>query len=150
MGIGAGAGHNPSVTDRQPEPAPGAAPERGFVLAVLAPGTDPAGELAEIHELARTAGVETVGELVQHRPHPAARRRRTGTGHEPWVSAEGRVPKPGPFRFWTWPPSWLAPTKKRTPPVTAGVASDCTYDVVADAALTPSEVLVANSTEPKW
>jgi GTP-binding protein HflX len=61
------------VTDRQPEPAPGATPERGFVLAVLAPGADPAAELAEIHELARTAGVETVGELVQRRPHPAAR-----------------------------------------------------------------------------
>ncbi|HEY6017991.1 MAG TPA: GTPase HflX, partial [Gaiellaceae bacterium] len=61
------------MTDRQPEPAPGAAPERGFVLAVLAPGADPAAELAEIHELARTAGVETVGELVQRRPHPAAR-----------------------------------------------------------------------------
>ncbi|HEY6053620.1 MAG TPA: GTPase HflX [Gaiellaceae bacterium] len=61
------------MTDRQPEPAPGATPERGFVLAVLAPGADPAAELAEIHELARTAGVETVGELVQRRPHPAAR-----------------------------------------------------------------------------
>ncbi|HSP71903.1 MAG TPA: GTPase HflX [Gaiellaceae bacterium] len=61
------------MTDRQPEPAPGATPERGFVLAVLAPGADPDGELAEIHELARTAGVENVGELVQHRPHHAAR-----------------------------------------------------------------------------
>ncbi|HET8606668.1 MAG TPA: GTPase HflX [Gaiellaceae bacterium] len=61
------------MSDRQPEPAPGASPERGFVLAVLAPGADSDAELAEIRELARTAGVRAVGTLVQHRPHPAAR-----------------------------------------------------------------------------
>jgi GTP-binding protein HflX len=61
------------VTQRQPDPAPGAEPERGFVLAVLAPGVDPAEELEELHELARTAGVVPVGELVQHRPRPDAR-----------------------------------------------------------------------------
>src|SRR4051794_32511987 len=61
------------MTQRQPEPAPGAAPERGFVLAVLAPGVDADEELAEIRELARTAGVEPIGELVQRRPHPAPR-----------------------------------------------------------------------------
>jgi GTPase len=59
------------VSNRQPEPAPGATPERGFVLAVLAPGTDPDDELAEIRELAHTAGVEPIAELVQHRPSPA-------------------------------------------------------------------------------
>jgi GTP-binding protein HflX len=48
-------------------------PERGFVLAVLAPGADDDEELAEIRELARTAGVEPVDALVQHRPHPAPR-----------------------------------------------------------------------------
>jgi GTP-binding protein HflX len=47
--------------------------ERGFVLAVLAPGTDADEELAEIEELARTAGVEPVGRTVQHRPRPAQR-----------------------------------------------------------------------------
>jgi GTP-binding protein HflX len=47
--------------------------ERGFVLAVLAPGADDEDELAEVKELARTAGVEPVAELVQHRPHPAPR-----------------------------------------------------------------------------
>src|ERR1700704_2783804 len=52
---------------RQPEP------ERGFVLAVLAQGTDPDEELAEIKELARTAGVEPVGRVVQHRSRPAQR-----------------------------------------------------------------------------
>ncbi|MGZ4320479.1 MAG: GTPase HflX, partial [Gaiellaceae bacterium] len=48
-------------------------PERGFVLAVLAQGVDPAEELAEIEELARTAGVVTVGWSVQHRARPAQR-----------------------------------------------------------------------------
>ena len=48
-------------------------PERGFVLAVLAQGVDPAEELAEINELARTAGVEPVGYIVQHRARPAQR-----------------------------------------------------------------------------
>jgi GTP-binding protein HflX len=48
-------------------------PERGFVLAVLAQGVDPDEELAEVKELARTAGVEPVGEVVQHRGRPAQR-----------------------------------------------------------------------------
>jgi GTP-binding protein HflX len=48
-------------------------PERGFVLAVLAQGTDPDEELTEIKELARTAGVEPVGFVVQHRARPAQR-----------------------------------------------------------------------------
>jgi GTP-binding protein HflX len=45
--------------------------ERGFVLAVLAQGVDEDDELAEVRELARTAGVEPVGEVVQRRPRPA-------------------------------------------------------------------------------
>ena len=54
-------------------------PERGFVLAVLAQGADPDEELAEIEELARTAGVEPVGRVVQHRAAPgAANLRRQG------------------------------------------------------------------------
>src|SRR3954449_9929612 len=48
-------------------------PERGFVLAVLAQGVDPDDELAEVRELARTAGVEPVGAVVQHRARPAQR-----------------------------------------------------------------------------
>jgi len=48
-------------------------PERGFVLAVLAQGADAGDELAEVRELARTAGVEPVGELVQRRARPAPR-----------------------------------------------------------------------------
>ncbi len=55
------------MTLRQPDPTPGGEPERGFVLAVLAQGLDPDEELAELTELARTAGVEPVGRLVQHR-----------------------------------------------------------------------------------
>jgi len=48
-------------------------PERGFVLAVLAQGTDAENELAEVRELARTAGVDPVGAVVQHRARPAQR-----------------------------------------------------------------------------
>jgi GTP-binding protein HflX len=66
-------GHNPSVTHHQPDPAPGAEPERGFLVAVLAPGVDEQDELAEMRELLRTAGVEPVGELLQRRPAPDPR-----------------------------------------------------------------------------
>ncbi len=58
------------MTHRQPDPAPGADPERGFVVAVLRKGADPAEELAEIRELARTAGVDPVATLVQPRVRP--------------------------------------------------------------------------------
>jgi GTP-binding protein HflX len=61
------------VTLRQPDPTPGGEPERGFVLAALAQGLDPDEELAELAELARTAGVEPVGRLVQHRARPDQR-----------------------------------------------------------------------------
>jgi GTPase len=67
------------VTQRQPDPAPGAEPERGFVIAVLPPGIDADDELTELRELARTAGVGTVGELVQRRP-AADRRTYVGKG----------------------------------------------------------------------
>jgi GTP-binding protein HflX len=58
------------VTTRQPDPRPGAEPERGFVLGVFAKGADGAEELAELRELARTAGVNPVAELVQNRDRP--------------------------------------------------------------------------------
>ncbi len=48
-------------------------PERGFVLAVLEQGVDADDELAEVRELARTAGVEPIGAVVQHRGRPAQR-----------------------------------------------------------------------------
>jgi GTPase len=57
------------VIQRQPDPAL----ERGFIAAVLAQGTDSEDELAELRELARTALVEPVGALVQHRPRPERR-----------------------------------------------------------------------------
>jgi len=56
-----------------PASGAGAAPERGFVLAVLGQGADADEELAEVKELARTAGVEPVGAVVQHRARPAQR-----------------------------------------------------------------------------
>jgi GTPase len=61
------------VTRRQPDPQPGAEPERGFIVAVLEKGADDDRELAEIEELAKTAGVEPVGRLVQYRARPDRR-----------------------------------------------------------------------------
>ena len=43
------------------------------MLAAPAKGADAKGELAELRELARTAGVEPIGELVQHRERPDPR-----------------------------------------------------------------------------
>jgi GTP-binding protein HflX len=47
--------------------------ERGVMLAVLPRGMDASGELAELRELARTALVEPVADVVQHRAHPDPR-----------------------------------------------------------------------------
>jgi GTP-binding protein HflX len=58
------------VIARQPD----SAPERGFIAAVLAQGVDPESELAELRELARTALVDPIGELIQHRAQPDRRR----------------------------------------------------------------------------
>jgi GTPase len=55
----------------QPDPAPGAEPERGFVLAAPTKGAE--ANLAELRELSRTAGVEPVAELVQYRARPDPR-----------------------------------------------------------------------------
>jgi GTP-binding protein HflX len=67
------------VTARQPDPAPGAEPERGFVVGVFPKGADGEGDLAELRELARTAGVLPVAELVQYR-HQADPRTFVGKG----------------------------------------------------------------------
>jgi len=61
------------VTPHQPDPAPGAEPERGFLVAVLRPGVDEDEELDELRALLATAGVEPVGELVQRRASPDPR-----------------------------------------------------------------------------
>lgn len=55
----------PSSTDREPV---GRTEQRAFMIAALPDGDD----LSELRELLRTAGVPTVGQLVQHRdrPHP--------------------------------------------------------------------------------
>jgi GTP-binding protein HflX len=57
------------VIQRQPDPAL----ERGFIVAALAQGVDSDSELAELRELARTALVEPIDELVQHRARPDTR-----------------------------------------------------------------------------
>ncbi len=61
------------MRQRQPDPPPGLEPERGFIVAVLAPGVDEEDELDELRELSRAAGVEPVGELVQRRARPDER-----------------------------------------------------------------------------
>jgi GTPase len=58
--------------NRQPDSA-GPEPERGFLVAVLAARSQEAAEIAELGELARAAGVEPVGTLVQHRTGPDRR-----------------------------------------------------------------------------
>src|SRR5262249_23978525 len=69
-----GSRHNDlQMAVRQPDPTPSPEAERGFVLAVLPQGIDPDGELAELEGLARTAGVEPVARLVQHRSAPDPR-----------------------------------------------------------------------------
>jgi GTPase len=74
IGSGHGRSHNDRrMAVRQPDRSWPAEPERGLVLAVLAPGSDGADELAEFEELARTAGVEPVRRVVQHRRLPDAR-----------------------------------------------------------------------------
>ena len=57
------------MSERQPDPAL----ERGFIVAVLAQGVDAEAELGELRELGRTALVEPVGQLVQHRARPQQR-----------------------------------------------------------------------------
>jgi GTP-binding protein HflX len=57
-----------SETRRPGEPRAGRAKQRALCVAALPDGDD----LAELHELLRTAGVAVVGQVVQHReaPHP--------------------------------------------------------------------------------
>ena len=60
------------VTMRQ-DTSTGIEPERGLVLAVLPRSADSEEELGELRELARTAGVEPIAELVQQRANPDPR-----------------------------------------------------------------------------
>src|SRR5262245_46991798 len=53
---------------------PALEPERGLLLAVLPQGVDREAELAELRDLARTAGVTPVGEVVQQRAQADPRR----------------------------------------------------------------------------
>ena len=62
-------GHNLAVTARQPDPAPGAEPERGLLVGVYPKGSDGELELGELRDLARTAGVLPVLDVIQHRAH---------------------------------------------------------------------------------
>ena len=55
------------------EPSSGVEAERGLVLAVLPKSADAEQELGELRELARTAGVEPIAEVVQQRANPDPR-----------------------------------------------------------------------------
>jgi GTPase len=57
------------VIQHQPDPAL----ERGFIVAVLAQGIDSEAELGELRDLAHTALVEPIGEIVQRRSRPERR-----------------------------------------------------------------------------
>src|SRR5688572_30023929 len=70
--IGRKRGTIPRVTTRH-DSGSGVEPERGLVLAVLPKSSDSEQELGELRELARTAGVEPVAELVQQRSSPDPR-----------------------------------------------------------------------------
>lgn len=61
-----------SRNDRDGAPVPGRARQRALMIAVLPPDAGGEGELEELAELLRTAGVAAVGELTQRReqPHP--------------------------------------------------------------------------------
>ncbi len=61
------------MSHRQPDPAPGAEAERGFLLSVRAREIDQQAALDEFSALARTAGVEPVARLVQRRARPDPR-----------------------------------------------------------------------------
>jgi GTP-binding protein HflX len=61
------------MTTRGAQPPAAGEPERGLVVAVLPKVADSTDELAEMGELARTAGVQTVGHVVQHRQRPDPR-----------------------------------------------------------------------------
>ena len=61
------------MRQHQPDPAPGAERERGFIVAVLGSDVDLDEELGEFRELSRTAGVDPVSEIVQRRPRPDER-----------------------------------------------------------------------------
>src|SRR5262245_23203682 len=61
------------MTVKQPDRSSAAEPERGLVLAVLPQGADAEDEIAELEELARTAGVDPIAQIVQHRSRPDPR-----------------------------------------------------------------------------
>ncbi|MCA1682861.1 MAG: GTPase HflX [Actinobacteria bacterium] len=93
----------------QPDPAPGATPERGFIVAVLEQGIEAEVELAEIRELARAARVEPIAQLVQHRARPDE---RTYVGKGKLAELEGAYQDSGAESLLV--DGELTPTQQRT------------------------------------
>src|SRR3984957_9413937 len=83
-------------------------------------------------------------------PQVRARPRSPAGGSMPCGTALGIVEKPGPCSAWTSPPSWLAATKNRVPPVACAEDSDCTARVTEATPATPAVSVAMKLTEPKW
>ena len=83
-------------------------------------------------------------------PQVRARPRSCAGGSIPCARALGTRANPGPCSAWISPPSWLAATKTRAPPVTCGEVSDCTARVTALTPATPAVSVAMKLTEPKW
>ena len=83
------------------------------------------------------------------RPQAAACRCSSVVDSCPWARAGGISAKPGPWSSCTWPPSWLAAMKNRTPAVVAEDASAWMACVACRSAATPAVLVPSNSSEPK-
>src|SRR3984885_6099195 len=83
-------------------------------------------------------------------PHVRASPCSSAGGSMPCATALGIVEKPGPCSAWTSPPSWLAATKNRTPPVACAEDSDCTARVTEATPATPAVSVAMKLAEPKW
>src|SRR3984957_4879127 len=83
-------------------------------------------------------------------PQVRARPRSPAGGSMPCATALGIVEKPGPCSAWTSPPSWLAATKTRPPPVACAEDGDCAAGVPEPPPATPAVSVAMKLTEPKW
>src|SRR5664279_1679153 len=57
------------------------------------------------------------------RPHTAASDVKVAAGQAPWARAVGIRENPGPWRTWTYPPSWSVAMNRGTPAVAVVLVS---------------------------
>jgi hypothetical protein len=115
------------------------APIGAFWLAVAAGTTSITGARSRLTPADRSS-----------RPQAAACRSSSAADSCPWVSAGGITVKPGPWSSWTWPPSWLAAMKNRTPAVAADDASAWMAWLACRSAATPAVLVPCHNRDPKW